>query len=80
VTVDARPSDAINIALETSAPIYVNTHLLDDRQAPDMPGGMNAAQKLPRRAADIVASAKEEYRRARTQITDTEPGEEEPPA
>jgi RNA polymerase sigma factor (sigma-70 family) len=79
-TVDARPSDAINIALETSAPIFVSSRLLDDLQSPDMPGGIDAAQMFPRQAADIVASANEQYRRAWTRLVDTEPSEDDHPA
>jgi len=63
-TVDARPSDAINIALETSAPIYVSNQVLDLFQRSDAVGGSHAVQELPRGATDIVATAKELERQA----------------
>jgi len=64
VTVDARPSDAINIALEASAPIYVSTELLISLQASDLSGRINDARKLPRDAAEIIATTKDQHRRA----------------
>jgi hypothetical protein len=35
---------------------------------------------FPRQAADIVASANEQYRRAWTRLVDTEPSEDDHPA
>jgi RNA polymerase sigma factor (sigma-70 family) len=77
VTVDARPSDAINIALEASAPIYVSTELLTRFQATDLPGGMHIARRLPHDAADIVATTQDQHRRAWAQITGTEPSDKD---
>jgi bifunctional DNase/RNase len=59
--VDARPSDAINMALETRAPIYVSRVLLDQRSAT---GASDAVGRLQLSAADIVTEAKEQQRQA----------------
>jgi len=69
-TVDARPSDAINIALEMSAPIYASAALLDQFAGSNAHGDCAAAQELPRTARDIVASAKEAQQQAYARIVE----------
>jgi len=53
--VDARPSDAVNLALVTGAPIRVDSALLDDQRVRgcDQPGW----HELPASTAEIVAEA-----------------------
>ena len=46
VAVDARPSDAIALALRTEAPIYVLRSVLDTAQAADLTADANAEEKL----------------------------------
>jgi bifunctional DNase/RNase len=55
--IDVRPSDAVNLAVLTGAPIRVDSALLDD------PGARAAAdrrhwQRLPVRTAEIAAQAR----------------------
>ena len=57
--IDARPSDAVNLAVLTGAPIRVDSALLDD------PDARNAAdrrqwQRLPVRTAEIAAQARQQ--------------------
>jgi bifunctional DNase/RNase len=65
IPVDARPSDAINIALRTGAPIYASGALLDTVDT-----NLDTVSKLPRTAADIVAAAKREQQEAMRQIVE----------
>src|SRR5215510_1974044 len=46
VTVDARPSDAIALALRASAPIFVLRSVLDKAQAADLATQVNDEEKL----------------------------------
>lgn len=55
--VDARPSDAVNLALVTGAPIRVDTGLLDDERA-----RREGWRDLPASTAEIAAQALEQIR------------------
>jgi bifunctional DNase/RNase len=69
-TVDARASDAINIALEACAPIYASRALLDHFAAADAFGGSDAVKDLRISATDIVSAAREQQRQALARIVD----------
>lgn len=60
--VDARPSDAVNLALVTGAPILVDGALLDDPRA-GRRGQWGEWQDLPSGAAALAAEATERMRR-----------------
>ena len=53
VTVDARPSDAIALALRTNAPIYVLRGVLDKAQAAEMTTPVSDEEKLKRWLEEI---------------------------
>lgn len=53
--VDSRPSDALNIALVTGAPIRIDTDLLDDPDATSRTGW----EKFPTTASELVVEARE---------------------
>jgi bifunctional DNase/RNase len=53
VTVDARPSDAIALALRTDAPIFVLRSVLDKAQAADLATQVNDDEKLKKWLEDI---------------------------
>lgn len=53
VTVDARPSDAIALALRTNAPIYVLRGVLDKAQAAEMTAPVTDEEKLKRWLEEI---------------------------
>jgi bifunctional DNase/RNase len=59
--IDARPSDAVNLAVLTGAPIRVDNALLDD---PDAHGGAHRRlwQQLPGGTAEVAAQAREQLR------------------
>jgi bifunctional DNase/RNase len=46
VSVDARPSDAIALAVRTGAPIYVSEDVLETAGAPDLDGAARDEQRL----------------------------------
>ena len=60
--VDARPSDAVNLALVTGAPIKIDSRLFDLPNAEEHTAEVLAA---PADAADIAAEAQEQYERMR---------------
>jgi len=53
VTVDARPSDAIALALRVSAPIFVLRSVLDKAQAADLATQVNDEEKLKKWLEEI---------------------------
>ena len=53
VTVDARPSDAIALALRTNAPIYVLRGVLDKAQAAELTTQVSDEEKLKRWLEEI---------------------------
>ena len=53
VTVDARPSDAIALALRTNAPIFVLRSVLDKAQAADLATQVNDEEKLKKWLEEI---------------------------
>jgi len=53
VTVDARPSDAIALALRASAPIFVLRSVLDKAQAADLATQVNDEEKLKKWLEEI---------------------------
>jgi uncharacterized protein len=53
VTVDARPSDAIALALRTNAPIFVLRSVLDKAQAADLTSEANDEEKLKKWLEEI---------------------------
>lgn len=53
VTVDARPSDAIALALRTEAPIYVLRSVLDKAQAADLTADSSDEDKLKKWLEEI---------------------------
>jgi bifunctional DNase/RNase len=53
VTVDARPSDAIALALRTEAPIYVLRAVLDKAQAADLTAEASDEEKLKKWLEEI---------------------------
>jgi bifunctional DNase/RNase len=53
VTVDARPSDAIALALRTEAPIYVLRSVLDKAQAADLTADASDEEKLKKWLEEI---------------------------
>lgn len=59
--IDARPSDAVNLAVLTGAPIRVDGALLDDVDAQGTGDGRRW-QQLPARTAQIAADARQEMR------------------
>ena len=72
--VDARPSDAINIALRTGAPIYVAEHVMNQskvvvEEIPPQKDGEK--QKLPE-VEDIVSPPQEEGKKEEEITTDEE--------
>lgn len=75
--VDARPSDAVNLAVATGAPIRVDAGLLDD---PAVTGGHGRTpwQEFPEDAADLVARLAE--RMAAMAHADAEPSGPAPAA
>jgi RNA polymerase sigma factor (sigma-70 family) len=71
-TVDARPSDAINLALMTGAPIRVERAVLDQAGIPAPTADMPREEK--RGAAEIAAQLELEYAKMRTRPPRPEPG------
>jgi hypothetical protein len=64
--VDARPSDAVNLALVSGAPIRLNTELFS---VPPAAGSAEAASLLPLATADIAAAAQQRMREQRAKWT-----------
>jgi RNA polymerase sigma factor (sigma-70 family) len=64
--VDARPSDAVNLALVTGSPIRADPQLLDDLQA----AGRTEWQDYPRATADIADEVRLQYERGVTGATE----------
>ena len=63
--IDARPSDALNLALVAGAPIRVDAALLDDPAAVDRPGWRD----YPTSTSHLVAHARQRRRGAQAAIT-----------
>jgi RNA polymerase sigma factor (sigma-70 family) len=63
--VDARPSDAVNLALVSGAPIRLNTELFS---APPADGCAEVASSLPEATADIAAAAQRRMRELRERL------------
>lgn len=59
--IDARPSDAINLAVLTGAPIRVDSALLDDPEA-QQAAERRRWQELPASTAEIAAEARDQMR------------------
>ena len=59
--VDARPSDAVNLAVVCGAPIRLNSELFGVGIAPDEPGEPSS---LPAATADIAAETQQRMREA----------------
>lgn len=67
--VDARPSDAVNLALVTGSPIRADPQLLEDPQA----AGRTEWQDYPRATADIADEVRLQYERGVTGATKKQP-------
>jgi bifunctional DNase/RNase len=63
--VDARPSDALNLAVLAGAPIRVDAAILEDPQAVDRPAWKN----YPRSSADLVAEMRRRQQEAFEKFT-----------
>lgn len=62
--VDARPSDALTLALLTGASIRVDPTVIDEAASKPSPGD-ERVEDLPAGAAEIVAERQAEWERAR---------------
>jgi hypothetical protein len=62
--VDARPSDALNLALVGGAPVRVVTAVLDALDPPPSSYPADFTAAFPKGAADIVAELQSEWERA----------------
>lgn len=63
--VDARPSDAVNLALVSGAPIRLNTELFS---VPPEDGCVEVASAMPEATADIAAAAQRRMRELRERL------------